>query len=240
MKKINLLRELEGYAVFNNKIVREITHKDGSYVKVLVYRLKKEGLIMEIEKNKYTMQKDLLIIASNMVWPCYLSCWTALRYYNLTEQLPQNIFVISPRARKTRKVDFNNNRILFIKIKPNYFFGFKKESYDGFTIFIAEKEKALIDAVLLKKISFSEICSIVKQHVNDINHRLLIDYLKKIKNKSLIKRFGLLLDSCNFDFHNELKKFINAPYIPLDYCVAVKGRKNKKWKIVENVKLPRT
>jgi len=28
MRKINLLRELEGYAVFNNKIVREITHKD--------------------------------------------------------------------------------------------------------------------------------------------------------------------------------------------------------------------
>ncbi len=237
MDKINLLKELEGYAVFSNKTVRELTNKNSAYTKLLIYRLKKQGLIAEIEKNKYTVQKDVLVIASNIVWPCYLSCWTALRYHNLTEQLPQNIFVITTRARKTRAVVFRGNKILFIKVKPKSFFGFKKESHADFIIFMAEKEKAVIDSALFKKISFSELSSIIKQHADEINSRLLVDYLKKTKNRALIKRFGFLLDKLGMDFYSEVKRFINATYILLDYSLAKKGGKNKKWKVIENVKL---
>lgn len=237
MSRISLLKELEGYAVFSNKTVRELTNKGKDYTKLLIYRLKKQGLIKEIEKNKYTLQNDLLVIASSIVWPCYLSFWTALRYHNLTEQLPQNIFVITTRAKKSREIVLDNNKIFFIKVKPKYFFGFKKEQYGDFIIFIAEKEKALIDSALFKKISFSELSSIIKQHLDEISSELFVDYLKKIKNKALVKRFGLLFDNLGMDFHNQLKRFINATYIPLDYGVVKRGKKNKKWKVIENVKL---
>src|SRR3989344_4592287 len=183
MKKIELLKELGKYPLFNLKTVRDMTNKDGNYTKLLIHRLKKDKLIFEIEKNKYTLNKDSFTIASNMIWPCYISGWSAVSYYHLTDQIPQAIFVITTRARKKREIIFNNTKIIFTKVKPKYFFGYKKERYGDYDIFIAEKEKALIDSALLKKISFSEICDIIRDNVKDINIHLLIEYLIKIKNK---------------------------------------------------------
>src|SRR3989338_3035080 len=89
VKKIELIKELEKYPVFNLKTAREIIEKDSNYSKLVVHRLNKEGLIFEIEKNKYTTKKDPILISSSIIWLCYISGWSALRYYNLTEQLPQ-------------------------------------------------------------------------------------------------------------------------------------------------------
>ncbi len=237
MKKINLIRELEKYPVFNLKIVKGIIEKDSNYAKLVVHRLNKEGFVSEIEKNKYTTKNDPFVIASNIIWPSYISCWSALRYYNLTEQLPQTISVITTRTRKKREITFQNTKIRFIRIKPKYFFGYRKERYQNFDIFIAEPEKALIDSALLKKISFSEISSVMKNNVKSIDIDLLVDYLLRIKNKALIKRFGFLLDKLGVSGHNRFKKVIDFKYITLDYALAAEGKKDKKWKIIENVNL---
>lgn len=237
MKKLELIRELEKYPVLSLKTVKETIKKDSRYAKLVVYRLKKEKLIFEIEKNKYTLQKDPLVVASNITWPSYVSCWPALRYYNLTEQLPQVIFIITTRARKNREINLDNSKIIFIKTKPKYFFGYKKERYGNFNIFIADKEKALIDSALFRKISFSEISEIVKNNRDELNENIIINYLIKIKNKALIKRFGFLLDKIGADNYDKLGKFIDFKYIPLEYAIKAKGGKNKKWKIIENVKL---
>lgn len=237
MNKINLIRELKKYPVFNLKTFREIIKKESNYAKLSIYRLKKEDFIFEIEKNKYTTEKDAILISSNIIWPSYISGWSAIRYYNLTEQLPQAVLVITPRKRKKKEIRFNNTKIIFTKVQPKYFFGYKKESYGEFNIFIAEKEKALIDSVLLKKISLSEICEIIKNNLEEINVDLLINYLIRIKNKTLIKRFGFLLDSIGIDKYKKFKKFVDFKYILLDYALSEKGKKNKKWKVIENVKL---
>ena len=236
MKKIELLKELGKYPLFNLKTVRDMTNKDGNYTKLLIHRLKKDKLIFEIEKNKYTLNKDSFTIASNMIWPCYISGWSAVSYYHLTDQIPQAIFVITTRARKKREIIFNNTKIIFTKVKPKYFFGYKRERYGDYDIFIAEKEKALIDSALLKKISFSEVCDIIKDNVEDINIPLLIKYLIKIKNKSLMKRFGFLLDRLNIK-NDELSRLIDFKYIPLDELISKKGKKDKKWRIIDNVGL---
>jgi len=104
MKNVIIINELKKYPVFNLKILRDIIEKDSNYSKLVVYRLKKNNLIFEIERNKYTVNKDPLIISSNIIWPSYISCWSALRYYNLTEQLPQNVFVLTTRSRKKKEI----------------------------------------------------------------------------------------------------------------------------------------
>lgn len=234
MEKILLIRQLEKYPVFNLKKIREITGKTSGYAKLLVYRLKKKGLITEIEKNKFTTNNDPMVIASNMIWPSYISCWSALRYYNLTEQLPQDIFIITTKTRKKRIVKFNNIKIIFIRVKPKYFFGYIKERYNNFDIFIAEKEKALIDSALFKKISFSEICNIIKNNLNILDTKLFLDYLIKIKNKTLIKRFSFLFDKLDIDVYKKIKRFIDSKYVPLDYALPTKGKKDRKWRVIEN------
>jgi len=237
MKRIELIKKLENYPVFDLKILRETIDKDSNYAKLVLHRLKKDKLIFEIEKNKYTTTEDSLAIASNVIWPCYISFWSAIRYYNLTEQIPHVIEIITTRARKKREINFGNTKIIFTKIRPKYFFGYKRERYQNFNIFIAEKEKALLDSALFKKISFSEICGILKDNIGDINIDLLMKYLIKIKNKALIKRFGLLLDKLNINKYNKLKKFIDYKYVPMDYALPLKGKRHKQWKVIDNVGL---
>jgi len=237
MKSIELIRKLEKYPVFTLKILGELIEKNRNYSKLVAYRLKKNNFITEIEKNKYSVNKDPIIIASNIIWPSYLSCWSALRYHNLTEQLPNTIFIMTTKARKKKEINFNNSRIIFIKIKSKYFFGYKKERYGEQDIFMAEKEKAVIDSVLFKKISFSEISSVLKNNINEINMNLFNDYLIKIKNKALIKRFGFLFDKLGFDCYDKLKRLVDAKYIKLDYTMGAEGKKDKKWRIIENVKI---
>lgn len=237
MKKIDLIRKLEKYPVFGLKIVKEIIGKDNNYTKLVLHRLKKDKLIFEVERDKYTTKKDSMLIASNIIWPSYISCWSAFRFYNLTEQLPQVISVITTRTRKKREISFGNSKIIFIKTKPKYFFGYKRERYQNFNIFIAEKEKALIDSAMLKKISFSEICSILKENLKDIDIDLLVSYLLRVGNKTLIKRFGFLLDKLGIDNYKRFKKFIDFKYITLDYSLLKEGKKYKKWKVIDNVGL---
>ncbi len=235
MKKIALVRELEKYPVFTLATLRRIIKKDRNYAKLVIHRLKDEGLVLKIERNRYTVHKDPILVASNIVWPSYLSFWTALRYHNLTEQLPQNIFVITPRARKNRNIEFMGTRMSFVKVGPKYFFGFAKEPCRNFTILVARPEKALVDSALFRKISFSEISEIVRENLDRISPELIVQYCLKTKNNALIKRFGFLLETLGADFPE--KADINPNYIPLDYAMPKEGKKNKKWRIIENIEI---
>ncbi|MCQ8898325.1 MAG: hypothetical protein NQU48_02650 [Hadesarchaea archaeon] len=62
--------------------------------------MKREKLIREIERNKYTLHEDPLLIASSITWPSYISCWAALSHHHLTEQLRTAIHVVTTRSRK--------------------------------------------------------------------------------------------------------------------------------------------
>ena len=183
MDRIKILQKLSRYVVFDNRVVENIVKKEREYVYLVIYRLKKAGLIRQIEKGKYTIHNDAFLIASRIVWPSYISCWTALQYYNLTEQLPNVIDIITTRARKRRILKFGKVSIRFIKFRNNNFFGFRKVQYNGFEIFLAEKEKALLDALFLRKIPLKEFSKIIKTTRNKINIRKIRSYAKKMDKK---------------------------------------------------------
>jgi len=227
MKTISLIKILEGYPLFRENDVAKIVNKKTEYVKTLLYRLKERKLIYRIERGKYTCYDDALLFASYIYVPSYVSLWTAIRYYNLTEQLPKTIFVMVPKSR--RQLKFQNISIEFIKTK--YFFGFKKERYMDFNIFIAEQEKAVIDSLLSKKIPLDEIEKAIKTKKLDI--KKLLDYAIKTENKSLIKRLGFILEENNIKCER-LKIFIDANYVVLDLMLNRTGKRNKRWMIIDN------
>ncbi len=132
-----------------------------------------------------------------------------------------------PKSRKPLK--FNDISIEFIKTK--YFFGFKKDRYSDFDIFIAKPEKAIIDSLLSKKIPLDEIEKAIKTKQFDINN--LLSYAIKIKNKSLIKRLGFILEENNIKCER-LKRFVDTNYAVLDLMLNKTGKKNEKWRIIDN------
>lgn len=234
---IEILEYLKKYPVFTNIVVQNKLDKNSAYTKLFLHRLAKRGLIYRIEKNKYTVFNDPFLVASRIAWPSYISCWSSLKYHNLTEQIPHNIYVIATKNRK--QIRFNNTQIIFIKINSKNFFGYEKIKYGNFEIFIADKEKSIIDSALLKKVSFSELQEIISNHIKDINAKKFLHYLKKIGNRSLIKRLGYMFEKVGKNYYNKLKKDIDATYIILDYSKKIKINKgiikrNNKWRVITN------
>ncbi len=230
-----LLKELRKYPVFNLvKVARKLkTSKE--YLRLFVHRLKQREIIISLEKNKYTLCKNPWVVASNLVWPSYISGWAALRHYNLTEQLPNTIEVVTSKKRKKREFAFQEMNIKIITTSPKLIFGFIKILREEKELFMAEPEKALLDAALFKIISFSEIRDILVSNFSRLQKEKLVSYLIRIGNKSLIKRWGYVLDQTGKDYHARLKKYLDHNYIPLDYSLPVQGKKNRKWRIINNV-----
>lgn len=236
MQAIKILKQLEKYPIFNNKKIREILHCNRNYAKLYLHRLAKKELIFKIERDKYTLAQDALIIASHLVWPAYFSCWTAFRYYNLTEQLPTTLFVLSPRTRKRQEISFKYNKILFIRIPVSFMFGYRREIYQGFEIFIATPEKALLDSLYFKQISVPEIKDILSEHKEEFNFELCTKYILQLKKKSLAKRAGYLLEKMGYDAYAKLKPLLDGRYLLLSSGGKAAGPKIKKWRIIENVR----
>lgn len=224
MSTINLLKKLERYPLFTENDVSKLINKSPDYVKTYLYRLHKKGIITRIEKGKYTLHSDPLIFSSYIAIPSYFSLWTALRFYNMTQQQPIDLFLMS--AKKRRDIALPGMKIRFIKTR--HMFGYTKIRYTDFDIFIAEKEKAIIDSMLYK-IPMAD----VHEALNDLNFQKLCEYTKRTKNASLIKRIGYLIEMrTGQDFG---LKVMDNNYIKLDSQRKEKGIKNSKWKLWVNI-----
>jgi len=236
METLQIVKKLQEYPTFNIDTFANIIDKDKTYAKMHLNRLKNRGIVKQIQRNVYTVQEDPMIIASRIIWPSYISLWTALRYYNLTEQIPNKISVITPRSKSCKNIQIMNTTIVFEKIQPSYFFGFSKIKIQDFEVFIAEPEKALIDAVLLKKISTSEIYFILQENIKNISTKKIVDYILRTKSKTLAKRFGWMLESLGCNNVKYLTKQTYKTLIPLDVSLRKSGLNNKKWGVIVNIR----
>ncbi len=119
---------------------------------VFCSRYTRKGLFIKLKNNYYsTLQRweknsyeDYYKISSILKVPSYLSLLSALYYYEITTQVPnscfENITINSNKEYSIKGVIFR-----YYKTNKNFFKGFLRK--DGF--FIAEKEKAFLDAVYL-------------------------------------------------------------------------------------------
>ena len=190
MKTIELLKKLEGKPVFKVQDIERICNCKREYAKLILYRLRKRGLIKRVTRNVYTLKESIWVIASNITYPSYISFWSASYFYGYTEQIVNTIQLAT--YKKRGPILFENYLIKFIPIK--YLFGFRKLRTENGSLFIAEPEKLLIDAFLKPEEcgNFSEILKIYKN--SKISEEKVVRYLKMIKKESVVRRVGYLLE----------------------------------------------
>ncbi len=188
----------------------------------------KKGNLIRIKKGIYsTPDTPAYEIASNIIFPSYISLFTGLNYYQITEQIPNTIQVIC--TKQIREIKFSNYTIKFIKVKPLWIFGIKRED----NIFIATQEKLILDALKFQREmgNFDEIIELIKQAKIDID--IIISYLNKSQEISLIKRTGYLLERYKgIDIYPSFTKILkkNKNYIKINLSNKKKIL-NKKWRV---------
>ncbi len=190
MRSIELLERLRNKAVFGVQDIQRIADCNGPYAEQLLLGLMRRKLLRRVRRNAYTTKDSIHVVASNLVFPSYISFWSASSYLGYTEQIVRTVQVAT--TRRVGPLEFDGNRIQFIRM--GHFFGYRKLRTSEGEIFIADDEKLLIDAYLRPRAcgNFDEIRKIYENA--SIDDAKLVGYLRRIGSQTLIKQVGCLLE----------------------------------------------
>ena len=220
-------------AVLTINDIAKITGQKKEYIKVYLFRLKKRGLIQEVERGKYITKQHPFLTASNLVFPSYISFLSAYSYYQLTTQMPRVIEVVTLRSKKELVLD--NYKITFMKFPSKRLFGYHKEKFMGKEIFVAEKEKAIVDSLYLP-----QYCPLDETYLaleTELNTAKLVSYAQRMNSTVLLKRLGYLLEIKGHDIYPQVKEHLNKRYDllnPLQKRRKKRLKMSKKWKLIIN------
>ena len=125
--------------------------------------------------------------------------------------------------------------LVFYSVNPKIFFGFDRIVVRNLEIFMANKEKAIIDSILLNRISVSEIFEILQNNISSLDLQRIKNYILHTGNISLMKRIGYMLDLLEHDLFPDLEDHIYRTMIKLDPTMNKKGIRCPKWGILDNI-----
>jgi predicted transcriptional regulator of viral defense system len=233
---IELIEKLKGYPVFDLATFESMGDMKHESARLRLFRLKQHGYVHRLQRDSYTVFDDPLIIASRMTWPSYISLWYALNYHGLTTQLSHSIQVLTTRKVFRSEIEFENMRISFIKINPKFLFGYDKIRIGTHDVFMALPEKAILDGLMLGKVSVSEIFDILKENIAKLDIHRFVEFIRRCGNSALAKRMGFMLDVLGRDIYADLHKLVTPTILTLDPGLPKRGVADHKWRILDNLK----
>ncbi len=135
----------------------------------------------------YTRDADEYEAASRILFPSYVSLVSALRFHNLTEQIPRRIYVIGTRQHKAI-ADLNGYIVEFSKVKKGLMYGYRKVD----DVFVADPEKAVIDMLYLNR-----FVGYAKEAMErgKLDREKLERYARQSGVKKIIKEIRAMLDA---------------------------------------------
>jgi len=157
----------------------------------------KSGLFVRIPENvilgKGLYREDAILIADKAVEDTFLSHYTALSLHGLEERYANRVYVTT--RRRQRNIHYHDVHIQYITVMPQRFFGMETMSYSNDTIAVADRERAIMDAVNAPRYSggWSEVISCLR-NLEVVDWEKLQSYLVRFGNKSLARRIGYLME----------------------------------------------
>ena len=222
MYEADVLEHFKNTPVFSLADLTQII-QNRAYAKKFLQRMARQGKVVKIRRDSYTLHSDPFLVSTYLVKPSYISGVSALSFHHLTTQIPKHVFCATAGQKKTIRF------VSEIRYVPTrYFFGFSNEEYEKFRIPVATPAKAIIDSIGMTPLS------VLEEAFDAIDAKTLVSYLKKIRKSSVVKRIGYMSEKNGFDVYKQLKRMINSRYIFLDPLAKRSGKRDKRWKVIVN------
>ncbi|MEI6291227.1 MAG: type IV toxin-antitoxin system AbiEi family antitoxin domain-containing protein [Chloroflexota bacterium] len=213
-------------------------------------RLARKGWLQRLERGLYliipleagperTWSENSFLIASQLSSPGAIAYWSALRYWNWTEQIPQVVFIQT--THRKRAVVIQSTPYYFISVSPKHFFGITTQTVDGMLISITEPEKTLIDASARPDLcgGIVQLAQVLQNNQQSIDWEKLTKYLIHWGGGSVAKRLGYLGEKLVLKIPENLltdwKNLISKGISPLEPGSASKGEIVTRWNIQNNI-----
>ena len=133
----------------------------------------------------YTGNATEYDVASRIVYPSYVSLISALRFHNLTEQMPRIIYILSYKRHRLVP-NLNGYGVEFKKVKKEMMYGYGRVD----DVFVASPEKAVIDMMYL-----NEFVGYAEEAIESgkLDYALLEEYAVRSGVKALASRVKKLI-----------------------------------------------
>lgn len=220
-RMIGILKWAQERPLFTlNDLQRELDH-DRSYLRLMLHRMVDKRELIRVARGKYTVHRDPMIYATYIETPSFFSYWTALRYHNLTTQEPSRLQVVTRKNRPDLEmIEFHSSSRIF---------GYERRPYRDHHIFVADKERLLLDCLGAGIVPIEELAELVRE----IDEAKVVLYCGEFQSRSLAKRAGYLLENAGKQA-GRLQDQVDHNYVPLDLSKRAEGKRNSRWKIVVN------
>lgn len=220
--------------VFGVREAQVLTGWEGNRVHNTLHTLERKGLVTRMKRGRYTLTEwvaeRLYEIATEAVKPSYISFWTALSHYGLTEQQPAVVQLVT--VTQSRNFSIGPTPVELTVWLPGRFYGYVRK--DGYVI--AEMEKALVDSLCQpeKCGGMGEYAKCLMNSWPSVNRSLFRKYLLRFGNRSVISRVGHLLDVLGLEGLEGLEKHASKGYVRLDPGGENSSRYDHIWKVMVN------
>ncbi len=219
-------------------------------------RLQRKGWIERLERGLYMIvplaagpdrqwAEDPFVIAAHLIQPAAIAYWSALHYWNMTEHIPQIVFVQSIARRHRAQALILGVSYRFILITESKFFGVITQYRSGQPFPITDREKTLIDACDRPDLSggMALVYQALRTSLDQLEWERLDDYLARFGSSAVYKRFGYMIELGNLDIPEREERLerwrakLKSGISPLEPGAGTSGPINSRWRLRVNVEV---
>ncbi len=237
--------------IITPSIVSQTSHVSQQEAGRILSRLNKQGWVKRVKRGAYisvevgdatgeAAMEDSWVLADFLFSPGYIAGFSAVKYWDFSEQLFESTTFFTTKQVKNRDGVMGNTRFQLKTIMPYKMFGTVFVWRGNSKICVSDPSKTVID--LLDDPGIVGGMQIVKdifleyKKSKHVDFKKLIEYAKKMKNKTIIKRLGFLLEKLGLEDMIIKYKLLNK--ISRGYSLFDPSVKNalvvRKW----NLKVP--
>ena len=183
-----------------------------------------------LDANPDTMAiEEPWIVAESIFSPGYIGGFSAIKHWDFSEQIFESVVYLTTKLVTDRNVTHAGIKFKLKTVRPYKIFGTKIVWKKTMKIRVSDPTKTMID--LLDDPTMGGGMRVIDEFFLEYwqsKHRdveLLIQYAKKMRNKTIFKRLGFLLETRNLagvDTIDFLRKNISTGYSELDPSVKSK------------------
>lgn len=152
---LTIIRKNKLYIFAVNEIIKYFPYSSPRTIQNQLQMWEQNGMLLRMKRGVYKIQfpeggPDVpdLYIANRLYEPSYISLETALSFYSIIPEVA--IGVTSLTTRQTKIFKNNLGGFWYRSCKNEAYCGYKIMPYEGFKIYIAEREKAFTDFIYFK------------------------------------------------------------------------------------------
>ncbi len=165
-----------------------------------LYRLKRGAYVaipMDSTSSNIVLEEPF-VIAESIYQPGYVGGFSAVKHWDLSEQIIETVYYFSTKQLKERNPVYGSTKFKIKTVKEYKVFGTKNIWYGSTKIKVSDPTKTIVDILDDPKLvgGMSIVYDIFIEYLEsdycDFNE--LLNYSERMGNKTILKRLGFLID----------------------------------------------